>query len=165
MKRVLITGMSGTGKSTLMGEFAALGYKTIDTDLDGWCTPADGPASIDGVADPDWIWHEGRMRELLSAHDADVLFVSGCRSNQGKFYPCFDEIVLLTAPREVIIERLSTRTTNPYGRSPAELAQVLDFLDSVEPVLRETASMVVDTSVPVQDVVKRILTRMGETRP
>jgi predicted ATPase len=51
MKRVLITGMSGTGKSTLMGEFAALGYKTVDTDLDGWCTPADDRESSDGAAD------------------------------------------------------------------------------------------------------------------
>ena len=36
MKRVLLTGMSGTGKSSVIRELAALGYKAIDTD-DGWC--------------------------------------------------------------------------------------------------------------------------------
>ncbi len=28
--------MSGTGKSTLIGELAARGYKAIDTDTDEW---------------------------------------------------------------------------------------------------------------------------------
>lgn len=47
VKRVLLTGMPGTGKSSVIGELAALGYKAIDTD-DGWCEPKDwrpGPAT------------------------------------------------------------------------------------------------------------------------
>ena len=36
MARVLITGMSGAGKSTVLGELAARGYRTVDTDYDGW---------------------------------------------------------------------------------------------------------------------------------
>lgn len=34
LKRVLITGMSGTGKSTVIRELALRGYKAIDTDYD-----------------------------------------------------------------------------------------------------------------------------------
>ena len=30
MKRVLVTGMSGTGKSSLLGELAARGYRAKD---------------------------------------------------------------------------------------------------------------------------------------
>src|ERR1700691_2617714 len=36
VKRVLLTGMSGTGKSSVIRALAALGYKAIDTD-EGWC--------------------------------------------------------------------------------------------------------------------------------
>ena len=32
MKRVLLTGMSGTGKSTVINELAARGYKAVDID-------------------------------------------------------------------------------------------------------------------------------------
>jgi predicted ATPase len=32
VKRVLVTGMSGTGKSSLLDELAARGYRTVDTD-------------------------------------------------------------------------------------------------------------------------------------
>jgi hypothetical protein len=35
MKRVLLTGMSGTGKSTVINELSARGYKAVDTDYHG----------------------------------------------------------------------------------------------------------------------------------
>jgi dephospho-CoA kinase len=35
VKRVLITGMSGTGKSTVIAELAARGYNAADTDDGG----------------------------------------------------------------------------------------------------------------------------------
>lgn len=34
MKRILLTGMSGTGKSTVISELAARGYKAVDADSD-----------------------------------------------------------------------------------------------------------------------------------
>ena len=64
MKRVLLTGMSGTGKSTVIGELAARGYKAIDADY-GWSER--GP-------DGDWVWREDRIQSLLSLEDGDVLF-------------------------------------------------------------------------------------------
>ena len=34
VKRILLTGMSGTGKSKVIGELAARGYKAVDADCD-----------------------------------------------------------------------------------------------------------------------------------
>jgi dephospho-CoA kinase len=36
MKCILLTGMSGTGKSTIIGELRARGYQAIDMDEPGW---------------------------------------------------------------------------------------------------------------------------------
>jgi len=33
--RVLVTGMSGTGKSTVLGELRRRGHRVVDTDYDG----------------------------------------------------------------------------------------------------------------------------------
>lgn len=160
MKRVLITGMSGTGKSTVIAALSALGYKAVDTDDDWprWVMPVpDSEAADPGSAALDWVWREDRMQQLLSTEDTDLLFVSGCRTNQGKFYPQFDHVILLTAPPALIAERLRTRTTNSYGKDPMELAAALRFKETVEPGLRASASLEIDTGTPVEDVLMPML--------
>jgi shikimate kinase len=159
VQRVLLTGMSGTGKSTLIRELAARGHKAIDTDSDEWSewVVAGDAGQAGQCAEPDWLWREGRIQRLLSCEDGDVLFVSGCKSNQVKFYAQFDQIVLLTAPVPVLVERLATRTSNPYGKQPDELARVLRHLQTIEPRLRAAASVEVDTSAPIDQVIETIL--------
>ena len=147
MKRVLLTGMSGTGKSSVVQELTARGYKAVDTD-DGFC---------DVQPDGRQLWREDAIQELLATEDANVLFVAGCDENQGKFHPQFDHIVLLSAPLETMIERLETRTTNPYGKSPLEFGRFLEDVETVEPLLRRAADHEVRTTAPLDDVVATIL--------
>lgn len=159
--------MSGTGKSTLVTALAALGHKAIDLDDPEWSEMVSDP-SAPGVSasapGQDWTWREDRVERLLATEDAKVLFVSGCTSNQVKFYPRFDHIVLLSAPISVMVERLATRTTNPYGRRSDELAMVLHYSQTVEPLLRRAATFEVDTSAPLDDVVAAVLRGAGADR-
>ena len=158
MLRVLLTGMSGTGKSTLIQRVAGLGYKAIDTD-DGfseWVPLADGVPRYSG-ATGEWLWREDLIRELLATEDADVLFVSGCVRNQSKFYSRFDHVVLLSAPRDVIVERLRTRGTNPYGKRDEDVAEVVQLQATVEPLLRKSASLELVTTESVDETVNRLL--------
>src|SRR5688572_21911250 len=142
VKRVLLTGMSGTGKSTLICELGARGYKAVDVDAEEWSEWVSVPGDADPVrAGQDWVWREDRVHHLLLTEDADVLFVSGCASNQGKFRAQFDHVVLLSAPARVLVERLASRTTNSYGKQPEELARVLRLQQTVEPLLRRAASL------------------------
>jgi shikimate kinase len=151
MKRVLLTGMSGTGKSTVIGRLAALGYKAVDLDYGGWTE-----RRPDGDAE-ETLWIEDRVARLLSTEDAEVLFISGAARNQTTFYGQLDHVVLLTAPIAVISERLRTRTNNPYGKDPAELAEVRRLKASVEPALRRAADLEIDTSISVEEVVQRLV--------
>jgi dephospho-CoA kinase len=157
VKRVLLTGMSGTGKSSVLAVLQARGFKTVDTDYGGWSEQVDIPAS-DGPPSKEWIWREALMARLLATEDADVLFVSGAVRNQTKFYAHFDHVVLLTAPVAVITKRLAVRTNNPYGKDPAELAEVIGLKQTVEPALRLAADLEIDTSIPLNEVVETILT-------
>jgi dephospho-CoA kinase len=163
VKRVLLTGMAGTGKSTLTHELAARGYRAVDTDSDEWCewvTILPDAVRPGVTAGPDWVWREERMQRLLATEDGTVLFVSGCKSNQGKFRAQFDHVILLSAPRAVLLERLATRTTNSYGKRPEERARVLEHLQTVEPLLRRSASLEVDTSAPLEQVIATILSHV-----
>ena len=47
------------------------------------------------------------------------MYVSGTVSNQGRFYHRFDAFVLLSAPANILLSRIETRTTNPYGKTAA----------------------------------------------
>jgi dephospho-CoA kinase len=162
MKRVLLTGMSGVGKSTLIRRLASLGYRAVDIDDPAWSEYRNVPGPQGGPAEPEWVWREARVRDLLTKESGDLLFVSGCASNQGQFYEFFDHVVLLSAPVEVMLERLATRTTNSFGKSPDERAKVLDDVANVEPLLRRRATAEIDTSAPLDDVVATVLRLVGE---
>ncbi len=143
--------MSGTGKSTVINRLAELGYKAVDSDYGGLTV------EVDSASSPERLWHEDRIQELLSADDAEVLFISGTCRNQVQFYPQFDHIVLLSAPAHVLVQRLTTRTNNPYGKSSIELAETLRFLRTVEPMLRRRATLEIDTTASLAQVITAIL--------
>jgi shikimate kinase len=142
VKKILITGMSGTGKSTVLLELAQRRHRTVDTDSDNWSE----------WLEDDWVWREDRIAELLTNHSDGVLFVSGCKSNQGKFYKQFDAVVLLSAPAEVILARITSRETNNYGKSQHERALILEHLQTVEPLLRATCTAEIDATKPLSEV-------------
>jgi broad-specificity NMP kinase len=146
---VLVTGMSGTGKSAALAELARRGHRVVDTDYGGWIE--DVPSGDARGSEP--LWREHRIDALLARHEDGALFVSGCVANQGRFYPRFDAVVLLRAPADVILERLAARRTNDFGKTDAEREWVLEDLATVEPLLRAGATAEIDTRAPLGEVV------------
>jgi RNase adaptor protein for sRNA GlmZ degradation len=151
MPKVLVTGMSGTGKSAALQELGERGHRVVDTDTDQWSHWVTSP---DGS--PDWIWREDAIAVLLATHQHGHLFVAGCKTNQGKLYAQFDHIALLSAPADILLARIAARTSNPYGNHPAERAMILRDLAEVEPLLRATATTEVDATAPLAQVVRHL---------
>jgi dephospho-CoA kinase len=147
--------MSGTGKSSIVRELVARGFKAVDAD-DGWCEP---------TPDGRQRWREDAIRALLATEDTDVLFIAGCEENQAQFHARFDHIVLLSAPLDIVLERLATRTTNTYGKAPGELERVRSDIETIEPLLRRVADYEIQTTIPLNEVVTAILRLVDERRP
>jgi dephospho-CoA kinase len=162
VKRILVTGVSGVGKSTVVVRLAELGFRAVDLDSPEWSEWVDSP---DGEGPSplqpgkDWVWREDRVRELLAEDGDGVLVVSGCAPNMRAFR--FDGIVLLSVSAEVMAERLVHRTTNAYGKHPEELARSLQFKETVEPLLRAIADVELDSGSPVDEVVEGIVRFIG----
>jgi shikimate kinase len=159
MGRVLVTGMSGTGKSTALAELGRRGFPVVDTDSPAWSEwipPADG-------AEGEWLWREDRIAQLLTSEDDRTLYVSGCMSNQGKFYDRFDAVVLLSATAEVILDRVENRTTNDYGKGAGDRELIISHLGWVEPLLRASCTHEIDASRPIAEVVDALIA-IGDER-
>ncbi|MEJ7838140.1 MAG: AAA family ATPase [Thermomicrobiales bacterium] len=157
MPNILITGMSGTGKSAVLGALAARGYEAVDTDSDEWCEWVDIPHS-GSATERDWIWRADRMTSLLTLDRPGPVFVAGCKSNQGAFYRYFAKIVLLSARPDVMIRRIERRTSNAYGKRADEQADILGYVETVEPLLRASCDLEIDTSqITIEEVVASIV--------
>jgi dephospho-CoA kinase len=143
---VLVTGMSGTGTTSVLDELAARGYRTIDTDYGGWQVPA---------ADGSELVFDARRMDALIADPGDrPVFLAGCVSNQGEFG--FDAVVLLSAPEAVILKRVTERTNNPYGSTPEDRAEISRNLREIEPLLRAACDLELDATRPIAELADEI---------
>jgi hypothetical protein len=139
--------MSGTGESSALAELARRGFRTVEPGR-----------TVEDTDDGQW-WDEKRILQLL-AEDGPTLYMSGTVSNQGRFYDRFDAVVLLSAPAAVLLDRISSRTTNDYGKSLEERELILAHLREIEPLLRATCTHEIDATQPLSEVVERLV-RIG----
>ena len=153
MSKILVPGMSGTGKSSALAVLGQRGYRVVDTDDPGWREYRRFAEPIDEFHLGEYLWVEDKMSAALEADDGRSLFVAGGARNQSKFYDRFDAIVLLRAPVDVILERVARRTTNDYGKSALERGMILADLVEVEPLLRAEATHELDATRPLDAVV------------
>jgi shikimate kinase len=162
MKRVLITGMSGTGKSAVIRELIARGYRAYDLDTPEWSEwiDADPADTLTPAQGKDWVWREDRVRALLSQPAEGLVFIAGCAENMGRLFPLIDTVILLSAPIDTIMHRLRTRSGDGYGSVEEERRKVSALISTIEPLLRKSADHEIDTTGSVQATVDEILRRV-----
>jgi dephospho-CoA kinase len=142
--------MSGVGKSAVGRALQDRGFVVVDTDRDASRIAPDG----------EWLWDEDTIEQVLALEDA--LVIVGCASNQVHYYDRFDVVVLLSAPTGVMIERIESRTDNPFGKDESEMATILANKRTIEPMLRGVAHHEIATDRPLADVVDDIARLAGD---
>lgn len=148
MAIIFITGLSGTGKSTVLEHLKLRGYHVVDTDYGYIKEKDDGEVVLD----------EDKIKNLLEEYRDSHLFIAGVYSNQAKFYDYFNYVVLLKVDLELMLERMNSRTSNHYGKRQEEAEQVIASYESVLPLLEGGADIVMDTSnAGVDTICKRLI--------
>ncbi|MHB8658571.1 MAG: hypothetical protein ACYC91_11555 [Solirubrobacteraceae bacterium] len=104
---------------------------------------------------PEPLWHLERIGGLLDRHQAGWLFIAGCVANQSALYDRFDAVVLLSAPVDVLLERVTERA-NPFGSSAEDRAKIASDLATYEPLLRAGADHEIVTTAPIAEVVSAL---------
>ncbi|HXV02279.1 MAG TPA: hypothetical protein VFP24_01785, partial [Gaiellaceae bacterium] len=57
---------------------------------------------------------------------------------------------------DVLLARIEVRSNNPYGKTPEERELIAHHLETVEPLLRATATLEIDASRPLEQVVREL---------
>jgi broad-specificity NMP kinase len=168
-KSILVTGVAGSGKSSISKELNKLGYRAYDIEgLDGMFkmvrkdTKEDfedyDNADLEKVKNADWICDKNKLNGLLQKQNDGIVFYCGVASNSDEIVSLFDQIILLKASPEMIRKRLSNREgTDDMGNTAENREWVLSWKDWWENQLIEKGAIVVDADGNPTEVAQKII--------
>jgi len=174
---VWITGVSGTGKSTVRVELATRGYQSFDTDEDGIAVwrrrttgaevydPGDGNHPDTWLQDHCWTINRPRVEQLARMARDEVVFLCGSVENEDEVWELFDIVICLVLDESTLRERLAGRTTNQFGKAPGELDVILGWNRTIEATYQGFGAVVVNADQALTDVVDEILANLGAESP
>ncbi len=171
MKRIYITGISGTGKSAIAEELNKRGIYTIDIDKSEYdlCFWQNNE-TLEKVyfeygMNKDWMEAHGwfcdieKLKKMLDV-PKDIIVVVGLAQNQNEYLDLFDEIFLLQCKEEIFLERIKVRPSNDFGKHPLEKEYILDFYKKFEKVTLEKGAVSINTEERLNVVVENIISKI-----
>jgi len=168
MNAVMITGMSGAGKSTIAAVLARRGLVSIDADDDPVLARSVDPAGnvVEDPAVPDfawlarhsWAWNPTRLDTLIRAAAPATLYVCGGAANELELADRFTQVFLLEMDEPTMLARLDAPSRdNDWGR----IGDTREYLRRRRPEyqdrLRAFGAIPIDARQPLDHVVDAIL--------
>jgi len=128
MSAVMITGISGAGKTTIPAVLARRGLVSIDADgdpllsrfVDRAGAVVELPAAPDfaWIAEHSWAWDPARLDELIRAAAPATLYVCGGAANELELADRFTHVILLEIDEPTMLTRLDAPSRcNEWGRT------------------------------------------------
>lgn len=171
MALVYVTGSAGSGKSAVLRELRARGYTALGVDEDGfaeWVRRDTGVVdrfphddeSLDfntWYADCEWMLSINRI-SILKQDDTSPVFLCGVAAGEKAAWHLFDVVVGLVADAETIKQRIEERTDNQFGKSPAEMQEILTWHAAMPAeAYHALGAVTVDATQPLTAVVDAVI--------
>lgn len=164
---VWVTGISGSGKSSVCEALKSRGHVAVDADhgdYSRWVDRATGdvvrkrpyPVPSDWFDRFSWEISVERVRALAAEARSGTAFLCGSVGNEADVWRCFDRVVCLVVDDETLRHRLATRATNDFGKDPAEFAAVLAWNRETGENYRRRGAAVIDATRPLEAVVRDV---------
>ncbi len=167
---ILVTGMSGVGKSTLCQLLVERGFVAYDLDeIEGLCHlyHPDGSIVADyenrrdlNMLETEYLCDIEKLRAHIS-RQSGVVFYCGFVDNFKDVAVCFEKIVLLTIPAEENKRRMSIRTTTEFAKDEKTQDELMAYKNEWEAMVAEHDPLVVDASAESEEVGVRVLQGLG----
>ena len=171
MPLLYVTGLAATGKSAILAELLARGYRAYGVDEDGyadWISQETGaPEPMPALADLDfptwykthyWVLNGPRIAELSqqAAESGDPVFLCGVAEGDKDVWPLFSQVIALVADLATLRQRIAVRD-NLFGKEPEQFADIARWHDDFERSYRSFGAKIIDATRPLHQVVDQIL--------
>jgi shikimate kinase len=172
--KVLVVGVAGTGKSYLVREMKRRGLNAFDAD-EGFATfvDADGTeVEYDPEGGAEWwkshnyVLKPEALEKMFSSDKTAFLFgdVGGQPGKGNGLFDVahrFDRVCYLSAPVELIRERLSNRTDNTFGKNLDEVEGTVKHKAKMDKIARERGFEKIDTTLPTEEIIEILIGSKG----
>jgi broad-specificity NMP kinase len=166
--KVLITGIAGTGKSTIVKALNERGILAIDLhDVPGlmfWqnkvskekveYSPIHSHEWFDTV---DRICDIDKLKNILNEHE-DIVVAGTAGDNQLEYFPLFNKIILLQSSPATLVHRMQTRINKSgYGKTKTEQDNNIEWQKEFDPFVLSKGAIPVNTEGEINKVVDKII--------
>jgi|GEM_PF-314546 len=171
MALVYITGISGSGKTTVRNELRRRGYIAYGTDEDDlahFYNNETGERIRHHVTAEDrtqewraqhtWKVERAAIERLREEAQDTPVFLCGVVANDtGDFWDLFDIVFALNINEETLRHRITTRTNNDHGKNPHEFEGLLNWQKTAQEDYERLGAVLVDAMQPLNMVVDEIV--------
>jgi broad-specificity NMP kinase len=175
-KNVLITGMSGSGKTTIAEKLTRKRIQAIDLDdFQDVCTMYFKDSKelvdteydnhdLDWVKSVEWICDSQQLKAIMNQH-RDTHFYCGSADNIQEILPLFDVVILLQTNEETFRNRLSNRTNNNWGQIKEIQDWLLQGKQRYEDLILKSGAIAVNANQTSEEVILQILSVTTQQLP
>ncbi len=168
-KKYLITGVTGSGKSSICWQLAFTGYEAHDIEnINGmFAMYRKGTKEIfedfdnsdpEKIKNSEWLCDVNKLKELFARQEKEIAFYCGVASNMDDLIPLFDKAILLKASSEVLYKRLASRKgTDDMGATEESRQAVLGWKDWWENEMVEKGAIALSADGSLDEVVKAVI--------
>lgn len=170
--KILITGVAGTGKSTISKELQKRGINSIDfSDIPDLCSWRDKITKQEvkyslPVEDGKWfdsnerICNLNKLKDILDKYE-DIIITGIASGNQTEYLKFFDKVLLLQCSPETFINRMKSRIPI-FGKTDAERNFVVDWQKELDPILLSYGAVPINTEGTIDSVMGKIIIEISQ---
>jgi dephospho-CoA kinase len=174
MPLIYITGIAGSGKSTVLEELSNRGFEVYDADeeLTAWehkatrqrIAASDHTLTTDPKFFEEYDWYIDRqgVHDLAKSTSDKTVFLGGSVANESEVWSEFDKVFCLYVDDALLEQRVMNRADKDFGKSEHELEHLLTLNREVVRKYSALGAIPIDASMSKSGVVDEILAKLEQ---